>query len=189
MEHIHLADIRFLHGHQWMVYKSPSLAALKPISPVCACLNRAAPNANCITMYWFSFNDFVTPLTVLYKSRAGWFVQGPPLDKLVWLQCSATVRACVCVCVRLSLSPLQRDSLCTQQCLSLPRWCRGKNRLIDWWFGWWTVTEPLDGDLHWDSFLLAKSGPSAPLPENDACRAAYGSCKRASAGIVAGMLL
>lgn len=170
MEHIHLADIRFLHGHQWTVYKSPGLGALKPISPVCARLNQAAPNANCITLYRFPFNDFVTPLTVLYKSSAGWFVQGPPLDKLVWLQCSAA--PCVCVSLSLARSPLQRDSLRTQQCLSLPRWCRGKNRFTDWWFGWWTVTEPLNGGLHTDSFLLANSVPPAPLSESDARRAA-----------------
>lgn len=186
MEHIHLADIRFLHGHQWMVYKSPSLAALKPISPICACSNRAAPNANCITMYWFSFNDFVTPLTVLYKSRAGWFVQGPPLDKLVWLQCSAAPS--VCVSLSLSLLCNVTHSAHSSVFLSLAG-VEGKT-------GW--LTDGL-ADERWQSHSMetcietAFCWPTAvPLLHYQRTTLAVRltrSCKRASAGIAAEMLL
>lgn len=49
------------------------------------------------------------------------------------------------------------------------------------------VTEPLEGDLHRDSVLTANSGPPAPR-ERRLVWLLRGS-KRASAGIVAGMLL
>lgn len=172
------------------VYKSSSLAALKPISPVRVRWNRAAANANGVTLYWFSFNDFVTPLTVLYKSRAGWFVQGPLLDKLVWLQCSAA--PCVRVSVSLSRSLALRcnvtHSAHSSVFLSLAS-VEGKT-------GW--LTDGL-ADERWQShsmetyietaFCRPTAAPQLPYQRVTLAVWLPRGSKRASAGIVAEMLL
>lgn len=97
-----ISQLSFSEQCSWCRTGTPS--PLKLIFPAWAALNRAAANANGATLYWFLFNDFVTPLTVLYKSSVGWFVQGPLLDKLVWLQHSEQPPLPVTLPFMLSLS-------------------------------------------------------------------------------------
>lgn len=127
MEAIPNPNISDLSLTEWCRAGTPG--TLKLIFSAWAALNRAAANANGATLYWFLFNDFVTPLTVLYKSSVGWFAQGPLPDKLVWLQHSVPPHTSLLIP---TLSPLQRDSPCTQWWLSLFRCGVQGRKQVDW---------------------------------------------------------